>query len=59
MGRVWPQVPLFSELAKRHPRKLARLADAMDRIEYAEGDTIIRQDEEVRFNPISIRFNPI
>ena len=41
-----PQVPLFSELAKRHPRKLARLADAMDRIEYAEGDTIIRQDEE-------------
>ena len=52
-------MPLFSELAKRHPRKLARLADAMDRIEYAEGDTIIRQDEEVRFNPISIRFNPI
>ena len=43
---MWGQVPLFSELAKRHPRKLARLADAMDRVEYAEGDTIIRQDEE-------------
>ena len=38
-------VPLFASLAERQPRKLARLADAMDRKEFEEGETLIKQDD--------------
>lgn len=39
-------VPLFESLAKKQPRKLARLADAMDRKDYGEGETLIKQGDE-------------
>eukprot|EP01043_Picozoa_sp_COSAG02_P015111 COSAG02_NODE_636_length_19238_cov_10.598046_1_plen_319_part_00 len=39
-------VPLVASLAEKQPRKLARLADAMDRREYGEGATLIKQGDE-------------